>query len=102
MEKRFQPDLSIRLSADSVEKHREDILSVIDQIKRQPKSWKAHAEGRLRELLPGMIEPGRSLLWTMLDRILLRMTHASDVMLPALRVPPYAVLPSGQTLSFVK
>ncbi len=85
MEKRFQPDLSIRLSADSVEKHREDIFSLIDQIKRQPKHWKANAEGRLRELLPDMVEPGQSLLWLMLDRIVLRMTHASDIMLPALR-----------------
>jgi hypothetical protein len=85
MEKRFQPDLSVRLSADSVEKHRDDIFSLVEQIKQQSKEFKAAAEGRLRELLPDMIVQGQSLLWSMLDSITLRMTHASDIMLPALR-----------------
>ncbi|MFT7560936.1 MAG: DNA-binding MarR family transcriptional regulator, partial [Flavobacteriales bacterium] len=35
MEKRFQPDISVRLSADSVEKHRDDIARVIASIRRK-------------------------------------------------------------------
>ncbi len=61
MEKRFQPDLSIRLSADSLEKH-------------------------LRQLAPELLQSAQqSVLWHILDTIELRMRKASDTMLPALR-----------------
>ncbi|MCP5169425.1 MAG: flagellar protein FliT [Hahellaceae bacterium] len=85
METRFQPDLSVRLSADSVEKHRDDIESLLLQIRRQPKEAKALAEKKLRQLLPDQIVPGQSLLWTLLDRIDTRLRNACDIMLPALR-----------------
>lgn len=85
MEKRFVPDLSVRLSTDNVEKFRDDILSLIDQIRAQPTEWKVTAERRLRELLPDQIQPGQSLLWEQLDIISARTRNASDVILPALR-----------------
>ncbi|AWF81896.1 flagellar protein FliT [Microbulbifer sp. A4B17] len=85
MESRFQPDLAIRLSADSVEKHRDSINRVIDCIRRKEDMQKAEWEKRLRQLLPELVQPGHSLLWLMLDTIEDRMRRACEVKLPALR-----------------
>ncbi|TCS41340.1 Wadjet anti-phage system protein JetA family protein [Reinekea marinisedimentorum] len=85
MEKRFQPDLAIRLSADSVEKYRNEIALKSEQIRSQPVEFKQNAERRLRALLPEMVQPGQSVLLTILDSIEARMQAASDIMLPALR-----------------
>jgi hypothetical protein len=85
MESRFQPDLAIRLSADSVEKHRDAIGKVIDRLRRKQKEQKAEWERRLRLLLPEMAEQGRSLLYLVLDTIEDRMRRACEVKLPALR-----------------
>lgn len=85
MEKRFQPDLAVRLSADNVEKHRDRISQLLEQIRAKSKGFKAESEARLRELLPELAQPGVSVLWTILDGIDTRIRNASDVMLPALR-----------------
>lgn len=85
MESRFQPDLAIRLSADSVEKHRDAINRVIAQIRRRKDAQKAEWERRLRQLLPELVVQGQSILWLMLDTIEDRMRRASEVKLPALR-----------------
>lgn len=85
MENRFQPDLSVRLSADNVERHRDQIEQLIRQIRRSDKAVKAAQEKRLRELMPDQIQPGQSLLWWILDGIEQRLRNASDIMLPALR-----------------
>ncbi len=85
MEKRFQPDLAIRLSADNVEKYRTEISQKIQQIRNQDKAFKQQAERRLRELLPQFAAEGQSVLWLLLDSIEHRLQAASDIMLPALR-----------------
>jgi hypothetical protein len=85
MEKRFQPDLAIRLSADSVEKYRNEIALKSEQIRNQSTEFKQNAERRLRALLPEMVQEGQSVLLTILDSIEARMQSASDIMLPALR-----------------
>ncbi|MDO7674980.1 MAG: DUF5716 family protein [Reinekea forsetii] len=85
MEKRFQPDLAIRLSADNVEKYRDEISQKIVQIRHQDRNFKQQVERRLRELLPEMVHEGQSVLWTLLDSIESRLQAASDIMLPALR-----------------
>ena len=85
MENRFQPDLSVRLSADNVEKHRDQISQLINGIRKRDKTFKANAERRLRELLPDIAQDGQSVLWTILDGIEMRLRNASDIMLPALR-----------------
>jgi hypothetical protein len=85
MEKRFQPDISVRLSADSVEKHRDDIARVIKGIRRKPKDFKAKAEQSLRSSAPELCDSEQSYLWYALDTIEQRMRNASEVMLPALR-----------------
>ncbi|MEO1903354.1 MAG: Wadjet anti-phage system protein JetA family protein [Alcanivorax sp.] len=86
MEKRFQPDVAIRISADSVEKHRDRIRAVIERIKRKPKAWKARAEKELRRLAPDLIVSAEaSVLFQLLDSIDTRMRNASEIMLPALR-----------------
>lgn len=85
MEKRFQPDVSVRLSADSVEKHRDAIQDVIDRIRRKRKDFKHEAEKKVRQLVPELAQPGRSVLYLILDTIEDRMRRAADLMLPALR-----------------
>ncbi|MFD1217828.1 Wadjet anti-phage system protein JetA family protein [Microbulbifer celer] len=85
MESRFQPDLAIRLSADSVEKHRDSIGKVIAQIRRKDNDKKADWERRLRQQLPELMTEGQSILWLMLDTIEDRMRRACEVKLPALR-----------------
>ena len=86
MEKRFQPDLSIRLSADSVEKHRDRISQVIQKIRRKDKNFLRESEQRLRTMAPDLVESNQSVLWNILDTIETRMRNASDIMLPALRI----------------
>ncbi len=85
MEKRFQPDVAVRLSADSVEKYRDEISAVVLKIRRKPKEWKSEVEFRLRDLMPDQVVDGHSLLWNLLDGIDARLRNASEVMLPALR-----------------
>lgn len=85
MEKRFQPDIQVRLSADSVEKHREDIQAVIKRIRRKNKQTKAEAERNLRRTVPDLCSDQQSYLFYILDHIDQRMRNASDTMLPALR-----------------
>lgn len=85
MEKRFQPDVAIRLSADSVEKYRDDIADIVSKIRRKRKHWKSESEFKLRELMADHVVDGQSLLWNLLDGIDARLRNASEVMLPALR-----------------
>ena len=85
MEKRFQPDVSVRLSADSVEKHRDQINKAVTKIRRKNKEFNREVEIQLRRLIPEMALPGQSVLWTILDTIERRMANASEIMLPALR-----------------
>ncbi|MBU2862374.1 Wadjet anti-phage system protein JetA family protein [Reinekea marina] len=85
MERRFQPDLAIRLSADNVEKYRDHIVEIIHNIRNKNKTFKQNAEKRLRELLPELVQENQSVLWLILDSIETRLQAASDIMLPALR-----------------
>ena len=86
MEKRFQPDVAIRMSADSVEKHRDLIQNTIEKIKEKPKNWKTNAEKDLRRLAPDFIISAEvSVLMQILDSIETRMRNAAEIMLPALR-----------------
>lgn len=85
MEKRFQPDVAVRLSADSVEKYRDEIGELVVKIRRKRKDWKSEVEFKLRELMPDQVVSGQSLLWNLLDAIDARLRNASEVMLPALR-----------------
>src|SRR5690606_28973197 len=73
MEKRFQPDVAVRLSADSVEKYRDQIGKAIARVRRKSREFKAAAETELRRLLPDMAQPGQSVLWQILDSIERRM-----------------------------
>lgn len=86
MEKRFMPDVAIRLSADSVEKYRDEISELIERIKRKRKEFKTQAERDLRRAAPELIiHQKQSVLLAILDGIDTRMHNASAVMLPALR-----------------
>lgn len=96
METVFKPDLEIRLSADSVEKYRDQISDIITKIRRKrkygqgdaataAKDWRAVMEIRLRKALPQRVVQGVSLLDTLLQAIELRLKNACEIMLPALR-----------------
>lgn len=85
MENRFQPDIAVRLSADSVEKHRDDIDRVISAIRRKNKQFKKQAEAALRQSAPQLCLAEQSYLMFVLDTIQTRMRNAADIMLPALR-----------------
>ena len=85
MEKRFQPDIQVRLSADSVEKHRDRIDKRIRSIRRKSKDFKRDAEAELRRCAPDLCEAHQSYLYHVLDTIERRMHKASEVMLPSLR-----------------
>ncbi len=87
MEKRFMPDLSIRLSADSVEKYRDEIQMLVTAARRKRKEFKVDAERELRKVAPELItDPKRSLYLMVLDGIESRMHGAAEVMLPAMRI----------------
>ncbi|MFK5914144.1 MAG: DUF5716 family protein [Woeseiaceae bacterium] len=87
MEQRFMPDLAIRLSTDSVEKHREEIQQLIRKARRKQNAFKANAEGELRKMAPELrTEDNASVYIKILDSIEARMLSASDIMLPALRL----------------
>lgn len=85
MEKRFQPDVSVRLSADSVEKHRDQIAKAIAKIRRKQRDFKEDIERQLRHQVPDLVVNNRSVLWLILDTIEQRMSNAAEIMLPALR-----------------
>lgn len=85
MEKRFMPDIAVRLSADSVEKYRDEIQQLIEKAKRKRKDFKAKAESELRKLAPGLTAHERSYYLFVLDGISSRLHNACEVMLPALR-----------------
>jgi len=96
MDKVFKPDLEVRLSADSVEKYRDQIADIIRKIRTKRKygkgneasaarDWRAVMETDLRKLLPHRVVAGVSLLDTLLSGIEARLRNACDVMLPALR-----------------
>lgn len=85
MEKRFQPDVAVRLSADSVEKYRGQISRSLGRVWRKDRDFKRNAEEQLRRILPDMALPDQSVLWTILDTIERRMNNAAEIMLPALR-----------------
>lgn len=91
----FKPDLEVRLSADSVEKYRDQISQLVKQIRRRRKYggdgpqaellWQTVMEHRLRKLLPKRVVEGQSLLENILNSIEERLRSACDIMLPALR-----------------
>jgi hypothetical protein len=86
MEKRFMPDLAIRLSVDSVEKYRDEIVTTINAAKRKRRDFKSKAEAELRKTAPELVQSNQqSLLYSILDNIEHRIHNASDIMLPSLR-----------------
>ncbi len=86
MEKRFIPDLSVKLSADSVEKHRDTIQSLIDKARRRSRSFKVEVERELRKTAPELlVDEHSSIYMSILDGIEGRIHAASETMLPALR-----------------
>ena len=89
MEKRFIPDISIRLSADSVEKYREEIQHLIKEAKDKEDSFKIEKEHELRRLAGELLskdDKGRkvSLYINLLNDIEQRILNASEYMLPKL------------------
>lgn len=86
MEKRFVPDLAIRLSVDSVEKYRDEIVATINSARRKRKEFKLKIEKELRKTVPELVSSdSQSVLYDLLEKIEQRIHNASEIMLPALR-----------------
>jgi len=86
MENRFMPDLAVRLSADSVEKYRDQITDLTNKARRKRSEFKADAERELRKLAPELLDdPRQSIYLKILDNIDQRLHRAAEIMLPALR-----------------
>jgi hypothetical protein len=86
MEKKFMPDLAVRLSADSVERYRDEIAELIKKARSKRKEFRASAERELRKAAPELVkDPNVSVFLTILDGIDTRVHNAAEVMLPALR-----------------
>ena len=85
LERRFEPDLAVRLSADSVERYRDEILQLLRKFRDAKKSTRLSVERDLRALkLEGFSEHE---IWyeQLLRMIEQRLRNACDVMLPAVR-----------------
>lgn len=86
MEKRFIPDMCVRFSRDSVERYRNEILDLLDTIRRQSDPTKVAIEKELRSYYPHLLRDGRpSILIWVLDLIEQRLTAACEVKIPELR-----------------
>lgn len=86
MDKRFTPDVAVRLSADNIERHKDDILNLLRAVRNKRKNFKAEAELKLREVLPQFIDDrSESLLIKILTSIELRVKNASETMIPEVR-----------------
>ncbi|WP_298636951.1 Wadjet anti-phage system protein JetA family protein [uncultured Umboniibacter sp.] len=85
LERRFEPDLAVRLSADSVERYRDEILQLLRKFRETKKVTRLQVERDLRALkLEGFSEHE---IWyeQLLRMIEQRLRNACDVMLPAVR-----------------
>jgi hypothetical protein len=76
----------VRLSADSVEKHRDHIDKRLRTIRHKKNEFKKTAETELRRTVPDLCESHQSYLYFILDAIERNMHNAADIMLPALRL----------------
>ena len=86
MEQRFMPDLAIRMSTDSVEKHREEIQKLTSKARRKKNDFKINAETELRKMAPELRTPDNASVYLrIIDGIEGRILSASEIMLPALR-----------------
>jgi len=85
LERRFEPDLSVRLSTDSVERYRDEIIDLIQSIRTLDRSARLQIERDLRALkLEGFSEED---IWyeQLLKMIEQSLRNACDIMLPAVR-----------------
>ena len=85
LERRFEPDLAVRLSADSVERYRDEILQLLKRFREAKKTTRLQVERDLRALkLEGFSDHE---IWyeQLLRMIEQRLRNACDVMLPAVR-----------------
>lgn len=87
MEKHFRPDLSVRLAADSVEKHRTRIMEIIEDIRLLPRERFEAVEPKIRALLTSaeIRTKSRYLVLDVLDRIERTIDAACEAKLPQLR-----------------
>lgn len=85
LETRFKPDLAVRLSADSVERYRDDILDVIAEIRAFPKAKRLDIERQLRALKMDGFRADEVWYESLLRAVEQRLYNACDVMLPAVR-----------------
>lgn len=87
LDNRFRSEFAARLVADSAERHRDEILSLLDNIRRLPGSRLADTESQLLQRAPWLASEdtrGRSLSW-LLRQIEAALDSACERKLPELR-----------------
>lgn len=86
MQKRFMPDIRFRFSADSVERYRNEILEIVNEIRSLDNTVKIRIEKEIQVAYPTLCKPERPIvLFWALDQIEHHVNTACDVKLPELR-----------------
>jgi len=88
LERRFGKEMSVRLVADSVDRHRGQIIELLDQIRAWPEDQRARTDAALRQRaawLEPMVSGGRSPTLWLCERMEALIDAACELKLPMLR-----------------
>ena len=88
LERRFGKEMSVRLVADSVDRHRGQIIELLDQIRTWPTEQRARTDAALHQRadwLEPMLTDGRSATLWLCQRIEALIDAACELKLPMLR-----------------
>jgi len=88
LERRFGKEMSVRLVADSVDRHRGQIIELLDQIRAWPAEQRARIDAALHQRadwLAPMVGDGRSALLWLCRRVEQLIDAACELKLPMLR-----------------
>lgn len=88
LERRFGKEMSVRLVADSVDRHRGQIVELLDQIRAWPAEQRAHTDAALHQRadwLEPMLANGRSATLWLCGRVEALIDAACELKLPMLR-----------------
>lgn len=97
-EKRFRPDHAIRLQADSVERHRDQIRSLCEQIRGWPTARLARSDERLLSLHPALGEKSGSPTLRLIDQVEQFVDAACSTKMPEFRAALNAYVNRSHTI----
>lgn len=85
MDKHFIPDIAIKISSDSVSRHRHKIIEIVHKINDWPEHVRQQAEVKLIRMIPDLEGRYANLIDYMLDRIVQMIDSACEVKMPEMR-----------------